>query len=201
MNEHTPSTPTEVTQHLLNDIKTGTYAVGDALPTLDQINEQYFGHRGPKPGRAAYAPLIAAGMIETRQGRHGGHFLTRTTPADVTDTTVLAPFTGPLDAIAEQLKTLRAIELTVVEFYELATGEYFGACLHTSRLAAENYAIAILTHLGDTHPQLAEIIHRATYAASDINHYAVRIHGRTLAGNNTFNDDRTAINGPYRPDS
>jgi DNA-binding GntR family transcriptional regulator len=66
--------PSEVTNILRDGIRQGRYTATKQLPTLNELNADFFAPKGyPALGRAAYAPLIAEGLVKVIQGE--GHFL------------------------------------------------------------------------------------------------------------------------------
>lgn len=72
-----PSARVRIETALRQRIQTGEYAVGDRLPTIFQLTEE-FGVNGVQTVRDAYRPLIAEGLVEARQG--AGYFLARSAP-------------------------------------------------------------------------------------------------------------------------
>lgn len=178
--------PSEVTEILLERIEEREYKVGDVLPTLDELNEQFFGvGSGPKPGRTAYAPLIEAGMVEARQGRYGGHFVISSSPMLVSD--ALESIAADLKGLGDRFAALRDRLLHVVEFVSPDGGSVFGECLHTSRFAAERYANDMLLRLGEDVDAAEDATARAGFTAATVrpNGHGVRIYGYTLGGERT----------------
>lgn len=176
--------PSAVTTILMQRIRDGVYAADQKLPTLDELNEEFFDGlgTGPKPGRSAYAPLIAAGMVKAIQGRAGGHFLTSSRPAPVT--AALSELATHLQALTEQLESIRDRRLYLVEFQHVRSGQYFGQALHASRLAAEESAIGILVRLGESVDDATRTAAIAGATITDVraDGYGVRICGHTLGG-------------------
>lgn len=176
--------PSEVTTVLMQRIRDGVYTVDQRLPTLDELNEEFFDGlgTGPKAGRSAYAPLIAAGMVRAVQGRAGGHFLSASEPAPVT--AALKDLATELGTLTEQLGAIRDRRLYLVEFQHVRTGQYFGQSLHASRLAAEQSAIGILVRLGESVEDATRAAAMAGATIRDVRSdgYGVRICGHTLGG-------------------
>jgi hypothetical protein len=184
--------PHEVTTILQEHIQEGQYKIGDPLPTLDELNAEFFGvGAGSKVGRAAYAPLIAAGKVEARQGRNGGHFLIALESRSGSN--ALAAISADLKAVAANLAAVADRLLYVVEFQHIPTGTYFGECLHPSRLAAEEYAIDMLVRLGEERGEATKTVPMAGYTAADVSGqgHGVRIYGYTLGGERTDIHGRT----------
>lgn len=179
----TPLVPREVTAEIVASIRAGTYRVGDLLPTLDELNDSYFGHSaGPRPGREAYAPLIAAGMVEARQGRTGGHFLIAAEPAGASAT--LSTIASELRALSEKVTGIQQIALYVVEFQHLPTRESFGESLHSTRIAAEGFAVDMLVRLGESKRNAVNAAQLAGWTSEQTRAkgYGVRIYGNALGG-------------------
>lgn len=179
--------PTEVTTILMQRIRDGVYITDTTtptMPTLDQLNDEFFGGdgAGPKPGRTAYAPLIAAGLVEARQGRNGGHFLIAPQPEPID--AALKTLSAELRTLAETLETVRNRGFYIIEFQHVATGQRFGRALHPSRLAAEESALGILVHLGEARDDAARtvVIAGATIVDVSAAGYGVQISGYTLGG-------------------
>ena len=181
-------TPSEVTQILLDRIRSGMYKVENPMPTLDDLNQEFFGvDAGPHPGRAAYAPLINAGMVQSRKGRYGGHFLVSELPPGGSH--AFAAVADQIKGIAERLDALRDRVMYIVEFEDKSTGVYFGESIHPSRLAAESFAVEILVRFGEDKDVAEKTVGYAGFTASDARKYAVRIYGSTLG------DDRVETRG------
>lgn len=190
-------TPSEVTQILLNRIRSGSYEIEGPMPTLDELNEEFFGvDAGPHPGRAAYAPLIDAGMVQARKGRRGGHFLVSKLPPG--GSRAFAAVADQIKDIAEQLDVLRDRVMYVVEFEEIAAGVYFGECLHPSRMAAESFAVEMLVRFGEDKSDAEKAVGCAGFTAADASKYAVRIYGCTL-GNDRVETRGRHLNDRSRP--
>lgn len=168
----------EATDWLRDQITSGAWAPDAPGPTLDDLNERFFGaDAGPNKARAAYKPLVAAGIVRTVTGYHGGHYLV---PAPETERTVdLSP---QLDRVDEAVAGLREVELYRCDLQRVSTGVYFGSCLHRSRLAAEDFAIAILTELGVNEGMARTAAAWAGWTASEAGIYAVRIYSVSLTG-------------------
>ena len=157
--------------------------MGDALPSLDDLNRQFFGDdAGPRPGRSAYAPLIAAGMVESRQGRNGGHFVISTDP--VTATTSMSAVASSVDGLRKALDSLVATRWYVAELQDTRTGEWFGESLHPNRLAAETFALDILTRLGETPENVKSAAREAGWTCADTRGggYGIRIYAVSFDG-------------------
>lgn len=181
----------EVSDYLIDEIRAGKYALGDSLPTLDELNRDFFGEgAGPRPGRAAYAQLIAAGMVEARQGRHGGHFLISDKPE--TATKVMVAATNAVANLRAAVDALASIRWYVAELQDIKTGAYFGESFHPNRLAAEAYAMDILTRLGEEPQHVKSAARAAGRTCADTRGagYGIRIYAVTLDG-----DTRVDISG------
>lgn len=175
--------PREVTDVIVAAVNAGVYHIGDPLPTLDELNERYFGvSAGPRPGREAYAPLIAAGMVEARQGRNGGHFLIAAEPSGASAAfTVIA---AELRALEAKVAGLRSTAMYVVEFQNIPSGDFFGESMHPTRVAAEKFAVDMLVRLGESTESAAAAAQVAGWTCANTRGggYGVRIYGYTLGG-------------------
>lgn len=176
------STPTQVTELLLSRIRDKTYLVGEALPTLDELNREHFGtDAGPRPGRAAYLPLIEAGMVEARRGGGAGHYLISDRPQ--TGSTVLTEVGTEIEQIKNQLSRLAERLWYVVTFEHIRSGEEFGQSLHPTRLAAEDFAVDMLVRLGANIDSSRSAARLAAWTAADASAmYGVRIWGQNYHG-------------------
>ncbi len=170
------------TSKIRNSIIGGRYSIGDRLPTLDELSREWFSATaGPQHARAVYAPLIADGLVEARTGRNGGHFVVANRPMDATATNDL--LAEAARSAHSALEALTAFTLYVVEFQKVSSGSYFGASLQPSRGAAEQFAIEILTALGESPDDAAGAASAAGWGAADSStEYAVRIFPRPLRG-------------------
>jgi DNA-binding transcriptional MocR family regulator len=171
----------QVTEVLRQRIALGQYAVGDRLPSIEQLNDEFFNaDAGPKPARDAYAPLIQEGMVTARVGRAGGHFLVSAEPLPALQ--FLQEVATSLTDIVGMAMQLANRAVYVVEFRKARSRHGFGECFLPSRLAAESFAVAVLQAMGEPRPK-AE---RAAAAASESpaltqrGGYHVRIYGRRL---------------------
>ncbi|MCV7256790.1 GntR family transcriptional regulator [Mycobacterium hackensackense] len=171
----------QVTDILRQRIALGQYAVGDRLPSIEQLNDEFFSvDAGPKPARDAYAPLIQEGMVTARVGRAGGHFLVSAEPLPTLQ--FLQEVATSLTDIVGVAMQLANRAVYVVEFRKARSRHGFGECFLPSRLAAESFAVAVLQALGE--PRLKA--ERAAAAASESpaltqrGGYHVRIYGRRL---------------------
>lgn len=171
--------PAEVTQILLDRIRAGTYELRGPMPTLDELNVEFFGiDAGPHPGRAAYAPLVDAGMVEARKGRGGGHFLVSLTSPGATH--ALVSIGDEFKDVLDRIKTLHERVMHVVEFEDKRTQTFFGESLHPSRIAAEGFAVEILTRFGVDETTAENTARYAGFTTADTSEYGVRIYGCTL---------------------
>lgn len=184
-------TPADVTAILRARIRAGDYGERGPMPTLDELNQEFFPSSSrpqPHAGRAAYAPLIAEGMVEVRKGRNGGHFLISRYPRS--SSSALTALAAKIDGLAADLKALRDHVLYVVEFENILVvdrvaaeaNRKFGESLHPSRGRAEEFAVEILVRLGIERDDAVKTARLAGFAAADINPYGVRIYGCTLGG-------------------
>lgn len=176
--------PADVTEMLREQIQRGDYAVGDPLPTLNELNDRYFpSATGPGVSRTAYAPLIAARMVEARQGRGGGHFVASAMPASMS--TAFAVVADQLEEMGTLLDQVRSAEFWVVEFERLTQdAKSFGESLHPSRVSAEAFAVDLLTELGESAENARKTADLAGFTAADTRAggYGVRIYPYTLGG-------------------
>ncbi|GAA1095741.1 hypothetical protein [Tsukamurella spumae] len=203
----------EVTDYLLALARSGQWKVGTRGPILDELNAEIFGaDAGPRPGRAAYAPLIEAGMVEARKGAGGGHFLRPTEAVPQVN------FSSKVDAVHAAARAAEASvgELTaaagdlarqrlyVVELQDLRTPAAngkggpatFGQSLHLSRLAAESFAVDYLTRLGEDEERARAAAALAGFAAADSSaDWGIRIFGVALDGTVVDTSRRAAIAG------
>lgn len=173
-------------EYLLDEIRSGRYRTGDQLPTLDTLAMK-FDAVDPSTGTRAYSELVKLGMVEHRYGV--GHFLLSTTPLEVELERHRIPALVRLDSIESALRsafaeTQRLREDTrtamhAVEFQDKQTGERFGESLHPSRLAAERFAVEILTRLGEDAASAAEMATEAGPTICDGDRYGVQICGTT----------------------
>lgn len=168
----------EVTDWLRDQIASGAWKPDTPGPTLDELNEKFFGpNAGPAKARAAYRPLVNAGVVRTVTGYHGGHYLMPDqAPASALN---LSPQFEQVDQAVAQL---RDVEMFQCEFQRVQDGVYFGASLHASRLAAEDFAIAILTELGVQEGMARTAAAHAAFTAAEAGVYAVRIFSVSLTG-------------------
>lgn len=86
----------QIVQAVLDDIRSGKLKAGDKLPTTSQFVERF--DVAPGTVQRALSELRASQVIYSQQGR--GSF--------VRDTSAVAPPTGTLDALAQELAELRA---------------------------------------------------------------------------------------------
>ena len=185
----------EVTDYLLALAKSGEWEPGTRGPTLDELNTAFFGEdASPRPGRAAYAPLIEAGVVEARKGAAGGHYLRASTAAPTVDLTPeVSAVQEAVEALTAATAELAARRLHVVELQDLRTPSQhrsgpatFGQSLHTSRLAAEAFAVDYLTRLGEEERRARAAAALAGFAAADssadggIRIYAVDLNGKVV---------------------
>ncbi|MFT3899615.1 MAG: GntR family transcriptional regulator [Gordonia sp. (in: high G+C Gram-positive bacteria)] len=176
-------TVAEVTDKLYAAIEAGKYKVGDALPSLDDLNREYFGDgAGPRPGRSAYAPLIAAGMVEARPGRNGGHFLIADSPESATS--AMNPTARLIAEAKSAIESLEQFRWHIVEFQDITTGDFFGESLHPNRIAAERFAVSILTRLGEPKEFVEQTVSYAGWTCADTRGtgYGIRIYATTMGG-------------------
>lgn len=170
------------TSKLREAITTGVYAIGDRLPTLEELNQKWIGGAGSQQARAVYAPLVADGLVEARTGRTGGHYVIATTPmsAAATDDVLARLARGAREAF----DALVNATLFVVELEHIPSSSAFGACLQPSRGAAEHFAIQLLTRLGENEANVRGAAEAASWswARTSAHGYGVRIYPRQLQG-------------------
>ncbi|MGC5027940.1 hypothetical protein ACLQ3K_24565 [Tsukamurella sp. DT100] len=168
----------EVTDWLREQIASGAWQPDTPGPTLDELNEKFFGvDAGPAKARNAYKPLVNAGIVKTVTGFHGGHYLV---PSQ--EPTAAVNLSPQLDGVDKAVAELRDVELFQCEFQRVKDRVYFGASLHASRLAAEDFAIAILTELGVQEGMARTAAAHAAFTGAEAGVYAVRIYSVSLTG-------------------
>ncbi|WJJ14518.1 GntR family transcriptional regulator (plasmid) [Prescottella equi] len=178
-------------EYLLDEIRSGRYRTGDQLPSLDALNIK-FDAVGPATGTRAYSELVKLGMVEHRYGL--GYFFLSATPLEVELERHRIPALVRLDSIEAALRSAFAETRSlrkdsrpatyVVEFQDKRTGERFGESLHPSRLAAERFAVEILTRLGEDASTAMSLASAAGSTICDGRLYGVQISARTTTGAN-----------------
>ena len=182
----------QVTDALRQRIAKGEYAVGGRLPSIEELNDQYFSaDAGPKPARDAYAPLIQEGMVTPRVGRAGGHFLVSAEPLPTLQF-LQEVATSVTDIVAAALQLSNRV-VYVVEFRKARSQRSFGECFLPSRLAAESFAVAVLQAVGEPRAKAAQAAAMASEspALTQRGGYHVRIYGRRLGQLNNAESDST----------
>jgi hypothetical protein len=162
-------------------IAEGRYRIGDLLPSIDELNDEYFGESaGPKSARDAYASLIAQGMVEARVGRGGGHFLVSTEPMPTHQH--LDDTAGDIATVLQYVSRLAQRPIYIVDIWKVRSDKLFGECLQPNREAAEQFATSLLCALGEPESAVARAVGDATQIATVTRPggYHVRIYGRRL---------------------